>query len=366
MTPRHSVVGSLSHSKWFGNDRYRRIGLVLAVLIFGLLALFPERERAVVSLAPTDPGALGLSDTLGQLSAGTNVFGSQAALDLTVKIGRSVYVREAVSRKLGLEKRLGKDRLHVMRWLDSHVKIRTQRGGIIQVEMSDGDGDFALRVVNAYTEEMRARLGIISREQVAYKRRILEQLLASSYDRFERARVAFDNFRRSTEYADPEGAIEQVAGRIPGLEQEILAKQRQLDTFRAFATDDNTQVRNVRAEIATLKAQLREAQSQRDEQGSLGQVITESNKAAVIRKEFNFARDLYYNYKRFYEGTVVTDLTSNANMRILEPPFLDPARQFNLIPLAIAIVLALLGLAVEFYRIRPPVGDDDIKALASK
>jgi tyrosine-protein kinase Etk/Wzc len=366
MTPRHSMVGALSHHRWFGNNWLRRVGLLLAVLILLVLTFVPERERAVASLAPTDPGALGLSDTLGQLSAGTSVFGSQAALDLTIKIGQSPYVRDAVSKRLNLEKRLGMDRLHVMRWLNGKVSLRTQRGGIIQMEMSDRDGEFALQVLNAYTIEMRSRLGLIARQQVAYKRSILDKLLADSYDRFDRARATYDNFRRTTEYGDPESAIAQIAGRIPGLEQEILAKQRQLDTFRAFATDDNTQIRNVRAEIASLQAQLAEAQSQRQQQGSLGQVITESNKADRIRKEFNFARDLYYNYKKFYEGTIVTDLTASANMRILEPPFLDPARQFNLIPLALAVILALVGLAVEFYRLRPPVGDSAIGAASAR
>jgi capsule polysaccharide export protein KpsE/RkpR len=366
MTPRHSMVGVLSHHRLFGNTWLRRIVLGVAVVILLVLTLVPEHERAVATLAPTDPAALGLSDTLGQLSAGTSVFGSQAALDLTVKIGRSVYVRDAVSRRLGLEKRLGKDRLHVMRWLDSKVDLRTQRGGIIQMEMSDANGEFALQVLNAYTTEMRARLASIARQQVAYKRSVLDKLLSDSYDRFERARVTFDNFRRGTEYADPEGALSQIAGRIPGLEQEILAKQRQLDTFRAFATDSNPQVRNVTAEIASLQRQLAQAQSQRQQNGSLGEVINESNKSAQIRKEYDFARDLYYNYKKFYEGTIVTDLTASANIRILEPPYLDPARQFNLLPLCLAVLLALVGLAVEFYRLRPPVGDEAIMVAPSR
>jgi hypothetical protein len=353
-------VGKLSHNRWIGNDRLRRIVVTVLVLLCAIFTLWPEPERAVVTLAPTDPGALGLGDTLGQLGAGSSVFGAQAAIDLTVKVGRSVLVRETISKRLNLEKQLNRDNRHVMRWLDNKVQMRALRGGIIQIELYNMDGPFARSVVDAYATAIRERLGVIAREQTAYKRQILETTLASARARMERAQLAFDNFRRNSQYGDPQGAVEQVAGRVPSLEQEILAKQRQLSTYRQFASDSNPQVRTVLAEITALKTQLAQAKVSGDGRGTLGQVISQSNEAQRIRRELNFSRDLYYNYRRFYQGTAVENLTSNANMRILEPPYLDPARQFNLIPLCLGVLVLLLGLAIEFYRVRPPVGDEAI------
>ena len=356
MTPPRSITGKLATLPVLRNSWFRRMIVLVLVAICAVLTLFPQEYRAAVSLTPTDPTSLGLSSTLGQLGAVGNVFGNQAAVEVSLKVARSEYVRSRVAKQLDLERTLGKSMIETHRWLASEVDVRALRGGIIQIEIKQRDPEFARRIVAAYGEAVREQLAIVARSQTIQKRDILIQLVDNASDRLAKAQAAYDSFRLQTRYSSPQAAIYAAGDRVPALEAAIRSKEVQLSAMRQFATDEHISVRQVRAEIGSLQAQLAEARSTSpSNKSSVGEVVSQSTRVDKLRRELEVAQTLYDNYKRYLQGTSVEDLTSSANIRVLEPSFVDTARQFNTLPLAIGLVILLLGLAIEFYQMRPPL-----------
>ncbi|MEJ7925880.1 hypothetical protein WG908_03810 [Sphingobium sp. AN641] len=357
MTPPRSFVGTITGLRWLSHFRARALVFGLPILLFALLSVFPERHRAAVTLTPTDPQSLGLSGTLGQLGAINNVFGNQAAVEIALRVGKSYYVRNIVIDRTKLDKRLGKDRLALHRWLDRQVDIRSLRGGIILIEMQRRDGALARDIVAAYATAIQERLGQISRTQTAYKRGVLRQLVSEASGDLAQAQAAYDAFRLRNRNPSPLAEAAIVTDRIMNLESAIKAKQIALETARQLYTDDNVMITQIKAEIVAIRRQLEEVKgTQSAVEGTVGNAVAQSSQLFKLERELGIQRALYDSYLRFLEGTAVENLTSSANVRILEPPFVDSERQIWWPAAAVAIALAMLWAAIEFYRLRPPVG----------
>lgn len=340
----------------FSEPKARRLALASIVGACALLALYPEPHRAAMSLTPTDPGTLGLAGAAAQLGALNSVFGNQSAVEVSLRIASSTYVRKKVISQTNLTQRLDRTEIGAQRWLENNVNIRSMRGGIIEFELKNHDAGLARDIVAAYGEAVREQLGIIARNQTAYKREILESLVKSASDRLADAQYDYDAFRLRTRYTSPEAAIGAVGDRVPALEAQIKSTEVELSAARQFFTDNNLAVRQIRARLQSLQSQLAQAQSLRAaDSSSVGRAVPESTKAQDLRRNLEFARTLYESYKRFLQGTSVEDMTSTANVRVLEPAYIDPKRQYNLIPMVLGLIVLLLAAAIEFYNLRPPV-----------
>lgn len=361
MTPPRTIIGALANAPVLRRPGMRRTLLAILVIIFVLLTFFPEKYRAAASLTPTDPTSLGLSGTLVQLGAVGSVFGNQAAVEVSLKVARGEDVRAIVVRRLKLEDRLNLSSVQAHRWLDRNVDIRSLRGGIVQFEVKNRDPELARAIVAAYGDAVREQLAIIARKQTALKRDILVELVENASKRLAAAQNRYDDFRMRTRYATPEQTVYATGNRIPELEGMIRNKEVELAQTRRFATDSNIKVQRIIAELDALKQQLAAAQSASGINGndSIGAIVRDSTEAERLRRDLDISQILYDNYRRFLQGTSVEDLTSSANIRILEPAYIDSSRQINILPLALAILTVLLGAMIEFYALRPPLGAPD-------
>lgn len=359
MTPPRSLISTIVHAPVVRSAAPRRLLFALLIAVALVFTFFPQRYHAATSLTPTDPESLGLSGTLGQLGAINSVFGNQAAVEVALRVARSVNVRDRVIDQLELKKRLpGKGRVALHRWLEDEMTVRSLRGGIILMEMTHADADLARDIVGAYAGATQNMLAEISRRQTAYKREVLVKLVSDASTQLALAQANYDQFRLRNRTPSPSAAIEAISLRIPQLEAAVKAKQVDLSAARQLYTDDNNVIRQLSAELAALQGQLAQMKATNPtEEATVGRAVTSSSQLFKLERELGIARALYDSYLRYLQGTAVENLTSTASVRILEPAYVDTDRKLN--PAALALALALLGLwlAIEFYRLRPPVGD---------
>ena len=142
------------------------------------------------------------------------------------------------------------------------------------------------------------------------------------------------------------------------MESEIKGRQIALSVARKLYTDSNLAVKQQIAQISALQGQLALAKATQNERSdSLGKLVDNSNKLFPLERELGISRSLYDSYLRYLQGTAVEDLTATSNVRVLEDAYIETERQYYLPALVGALATLLLWMAIEFYRLRPPIGD---------
>ena len=359
MTPPNSLIGTLTSLRPLQRFRWRAAIFAPLVVILVLLGFFPERYQATSSFAPSDSASMGLSGAFAGLGSIANVFGNQAAIEVAQRVAKSVAVRDRVIAETHLADRLpGSDRVTLQRWLGRHVDVRSMRGGIIVVEMQYSDPVLAREIVSSYVHSTQVELTVISRRQTNSKRELLRQLVSDAYTEFSQAQAKYDAFRLRNGYAEPRQSIAAIGDRIPMLEAEIKGRQVALSVARRLYTDENLTVKQQLAEVAALQGQLATAKDATSKGAdSLGKIVDHSNQLFYLERELGISRALYDSYMRYLQGTAVEDLTAASNVRVLEQAYIETARQYYLPALVGALACLMLWMAIEFYRLRPPVGN---------
>lgn len=359
MTPRTSLVGQVTKWRVFGRFWQRAAFFGTIAIVLAILSVFPQRYRAAATLTPADPATLGLSGALAQLGALNSVFGKQEDVEIALRVGTSIYTRDDVIKQLDLEKWLHESNdIDIHRWLQRKVDVRSLRGGIIQIEMHDRDPVLARDIVAAYTGSMRDRLAVIMRRQTEYKRKVLEELVEKASDRLDRAQAAYNAFRLANGYADPDLTVSAIDARVPALKAAIRDKDIAIAAASSLYSEDNNTMLQLRTERAALAAQLREALSNQShpQGGTVGEAVKVSSQLFRLQRNLALAKTLYESYVQYLQGTSVEDLTSTANVRMLEDPYIDTQRQIWWPAAAGSIFFFVLWMSIEAYRLRPPIG----------
>jgi tyrosine-protein kinase Etk/Wzc len=369
MTPPPSIMELVLGSRWARDPWKRRGALAAATLVFAVLSVWPRHYVARTEMLPNDAGntlssVLGSAGgTAGGVLAFGNLIGNHASpIESDLTISRSQVVVADVVRRLHAEGLLSGDLERAKAKLHHKATMEAMRGGILRVEVTDHDPVLAKAAVTDYVSSITERVAAITRVQAARKRQVTVSRLNAATTELAQAQEALDRFRAAHKLAAPEVQLGAAVSLVTGLQARLDADEAQLQALQRFATPSNFQVQALQSEVAALRDQIAGAQANANSGegpsvGGMTPVITEY--ANLFRNE-RFAEAEYEIYKRYLGTVSVEDLAADINMDIVEPPYVDPDRQFNTPAVGALVLVILLGLLAEFYiaqsRDRRPQG----------
>lgn len=339
-------------------DRRLRITVYVVVgLVLAVLCLFPRTFMARAKVVPGENAAslFSMSGGGSQLQNLASMFGDRSTTEVTLQLTKSDAVTHDVIDRLKLVAPAGPyaDERAARLALARHVDIHSLLGGIIEVETRAHDEAWALGVTRAYVDAMSARMGSYVKTQVARKRRIVEDRLASAQERLVVAQAQLDTFRKANRLADPAAQLgEQLTVRA-GLEGQLQAKLVEQATLQATAGPDNPRLRVVQGQVAALRSQIARAAAAAPDQASPNVGTLSAVSLAYLRlyRNFVFAQGVYDVYARAAEEIAVQEIVSQdrAQLSVVDLPHVDAERYFNTVAVALLALLIAGALFVELY-----------------
>lgn len=337
----------------------------MAALILAVLCVWPRSYLAKAELLPDDTGG-GLASLLGAGGGGGGgalvslgaLLGGRQSIETVLTIARSQTVATDVANRLRRGK-VGPDSArHDVPAKGHSADIQVIRGGILQITVADHDPEFAKAVVNDYVQALRDRLEALNLDQTSEKRSLAADRLAEAADGLSRAQAALDSFRLANRLALPEAQLGAGISLVTQLQGELQAQETELATLTPFVTSNNIQVQSARAQIGALRSQIAAAQASANLNPgpSVGGMTPKISEYQNLFRDEKYAEAKFVIYKRFLDTITVEKLSAAITMQVIEPPYLDPARQYNEFASAALLLLLLLGVLAEFYIAHPAPG----------
>lgn len=263
----------------------------------------PQMQQSAAASMLQSLGALG-----GLAGAAT---GLKNPADQYVAFIKSRVVADALIERFDLMERYESDFLQDARKsLQAKSSIASGKDGLIKVEVTDNDPQFAADLTNAYVQELGKLLDRLSVTEAQQRRVFFEKQLTQTKERLIAAEQALAASGVSTSVlnVNPELALEGPAR----LRAQVTAQEVKMASMRTYLAEGAPQFRQALNELSALRAQLAKAEKVQNNPVSQG--------GDYINKyrEFKYQETLFELFAKQFEIAKVDESREGAVLQVVD------------------------------------------------
>lgn len=316
--------------------------LVLGPLLVGLFALgatffIAPSFTAITRFMPPQQQQSSAASMLASLGALGGLAGAASGLknpaDQYVAFMKSRTVSEALVERFDLLARYeSKFKQDAVKELQTNVAISSGKDGLITVDVTDKEPQFAANLANGHVEELGKLLSRLAVTEAQQRRVFFEKQLNSAKDNLAKAEQALkaSGVNGSALKASPAAAVEAVAKLKAG----IAAQEVKLASMRGYLADSAPAFKQAQTELSAMRAQLGKA-----EQGEPAHASGESDYIAKFR-DYKYFETLFELFAKQYEIARVDESREGAVIQVVDAA-VPPERKSKPKKATIAVIAAL-------------------------
>jgi tyrosine-protein kinase Etk/Wzc len=265
-----------------------------------------------------------LSALLGQLGPlgmlGAKDLGLKSTSDLYVDMLQSRTIADALIQQFDLKREYNlKTQADTRLKLAARSAISATKDGIISISVLDPDPKKAADMANAYVTELYKLNQNLATTEAGQRRVFYEQQLEKAKEDLSRAEIEMKQTEESTGMLSLEGQTKAAVESAAHLQALIAAKEVELQSLGAFATDQNPELQRVRTELAALRQQQAALQSK----GAKGELTAGKLPEAGLQyvrklREFKYRETLFEILARQYEAAKMDESKNASVIQVLD------------------------------------------------
>ena len=223
------------------------ISLLLPNVYTGTARILPPQQQSAAVALLAQLGSLG-----GLLGAGT-----KNPSELYVGMLKSRTIADAVIERFKLKDAYKEDTLVETRKALSRVTdIDIGKESIITVSVEDEDPKRAAAMANAYIEELDKLTQNLAVSEAGQRRLFFERQLKTAKNDLAEAETNLRKTQESSGLIQPEEQARAIITAIATVKAQVIAKEVEVASMRAFATGDNPDYIRAQQQLAGLRKEL--------------------------------------------------------------------------------------------------------------
>ena len=337
------------------------IGLPVLVALITLAGtyLMTDTYTSTTKIMPPRQGQSASSALLAQLGGLAGLVGGAAGGGG----GNDLYIAMLDSRTIAdnMAKRFGPTKVSETAFPASKVRnewkarFKTEKGGLIAIEVDDKDPKRAAEVANAYVDELYKLTSGLALTDVSQRRLFFERQLAMAKDNLDKAEISARDAleRRGVASVNSQGLT--LLQNAAQLRAQITVKEVQIGAMRSFATDRNSEMQRAEQEIATIKRELAKLEGAGNVKAAPNATNSSTNAldSNHLLRDLKYSETLYELIARQYELAKVDEAKEASVIQVVESAIEQeqpswPNRKL-LLPLS-ALAALFVGILWAFVR----------------
>jgi uncharacterized protein involved in exopolysaccharide biosynthesis len=275
------IVAQLGNEKFF----IAKVVFFITLAAMGISLLIPNKFTATTLVMPPQQPQSGANSALAALSglAGGALGSSTKSVEqMYVDMIKSESVQNAVVEENGLmDLYKAKRRIDGRSLLNVNTAIVSDRkSGLIRISYTNEDPVLAAKVTNSYVSQFQKLLTRISVTEAQQRKSYYEQQMVKTKDALSKAEIDLKALQGKSGLVSVDVQTQTAISAVASLRAQILTMEVEVQAKRAFATDNNPDLRRLINDLNTRKHQLAKLEAG---QSSSDSVKVESSNLAAVR-----------------------------------------------------------------------------------